>query len=132
MSINHYKKTLRAVESPRQIERRIFARVTGHLSQKADAYDMAATSYERIGILAGGLREALAENQALWTALKHDLANPANALTPELRAGLLSLAIWVEKTTGTVLGGRPGVRALVEVNSNILTALTDAPERMSA
>ena len=132
MSISAYKRTLREVETPRQIERRIMANITSRLSEHAESYDGAQTPGERLSSLSQGLREALADNQTLWTALKHDLAQPGNALSPDLRAGLLSLAIWVEKCTGTVLGGGSGVRALVGVNTNIVNALGDMPMKKSA
>ena len=132
MSISAYKRTLREVESPRQIERRIMAGITARLSEFAESYDRSDNSFERLNILGAGLRDALTDNQTLWTALKHDLSQPANALSPDLRAGLLSLAIWVEKSTGAILGGRGGVRALVSVNSNIVSALGEMPVRRSA
>lgn len=130
MSINAYKRTLREIESPRQIERRILASITGRLEEFADRYDEAGSSFERITVLASGLRKALTENQKFWQTLKYDLSEPGNALTPELRAGLLSLAIWVEKTTSSVFGGDAGVRALINVNANIVTALGHQPEPM--
>lgn len=132
MSITAYKRTLRELESPRQIERRILSGITARLAEHAERFDLADNSFDRLTILASGLRAALADNQTLWNALKHDLAQPGNALTPELRAGLLSLAIWVEKCTGAVLGGRNGVRALVSVNTNIIAALSDSLVRRSA
>ncbi|GHF36306.1 flagellar biosynthesis regulator FlaF [Seohaeicola zhoushanensis] len=132
MSISAYKRTLREVESPRQMERRIMAGITGRMAEHAETYDLSKTTFDRVTILGSGLRDALADNQALWAALKHDLSQPGNALTPELRAGLLSLAIWVEKSTRSILGGAGGVRALVAVNTNIVNALAESPQRRSA
>ncbi|PJE35193.1 flaF protein [Pseudooceanicola lipolyticus] len=127
MSINAYKRTLREIESPRQIERRVLASITGQLEDFADRYDEASSSFERITVLHSGLRKALTDNQKFWQILKYDLSESGNALSPELRAGLLSLAIWVEKTTASVLGGDAGVRALINVNANIVTALSEQP-----
>ncbi len=59
--------------------------------------------------------------------MKYDLSENENSLPHELRGRLLSLAIWVEKTTAAVLGGTAGVRALVSVNNNIVAALSDRP-----
>jgi len=132
MSINAYKRTLRELESPRQIERRLMASITGRMEAVADDFDAADSSFERILILASGLRSALADNQKLWTTIKHDLSDSDNALSDDLRARLLSLAIWVEKTTSFVLGGGAGVRALISVNNNIVTALADVPLKESA
>lgn len=126
MSINAYKTTIRHSESPRQIERRILSRLTGALELHR-AYDTTGTSLARLDILSAGLRQALAENQAFWAELKHDLALPENALSPDLRAGLLSLALWVDRQTAAILGGRPGVMALVDVNRAIITGLAATP-----
>jgi flagellar biosynthesis activator protein FlaF len=127
MSINAYKTTIRQSESPRQIERRILVRLTGALEAHA-AYDKLDSSVQRIDILAKGLRDALAENQKFWSELKHDLSQPENQLPPNLRAGLLSLALWIDKHTAAVLGGQTGVMALVEVNRAIITGLaTSSP-----
>ena len=42
------------------------------------------------------------------------------------------LAIWVEKTTSSILGGTAGVRALTTVNNNIIEALNVQQLRESA
>ena len=122
MSIAAYKSTIRQSESPRQIERRILSRLTGALEAHV-AYDTAVT-FERVQILSNGLRAALSENQTFWNELKYDLAQPENALSPELRAGLLSIALWVDRQTGAVMGGQPGVRALADINRSIITGLS--------
>ncbi len=128
MSIAAYKSTIRQSESPRQIERRILSRLTGALEAHA-AYDTAGT-VERLDILSSGLREALAENQKFWNELKYDLAQPGNALSPELRAGLLSIALWIDRQTSAIMGGQGSVRALADINRTIiigLSAITGLP-----
>lgn len=124
MSITAYRRTLREVESPRQIERRLLATITSRLDHVAESYDRTDSKHERLSILAGGLRDTLIENQRLWSMMKYDLSDSGNALPADLRGMLLSLALWVEKTTAQVLGGGTGVRALTEVNNNIVAALT--------
>jgi flagellar protein FlaF len=75
-------------------------------------------------MLAAGLRGTLRDNQALWIALRDDLAQPANALPPPLRAALISIALWVERQTTEILGGGAGIGALAEVNNNIIAGLS--------
>lgn len=123
MSIAAYKSNIRQTESPRQIERRILSRLTGALEAYA-AYDKTTSSQERLDVLCAGLREALAENQKFWNALKFDLASPENGLSPDLRSALVSIAIWVDRKTSTVLSGGPGVMALAEINRTIITGLS--------
>lgn len=125
MSIAAYKSTIRQSESPRQIERRILSRLTGALEAHA-AYDT-ATKSERLDILSKGLRNALSDNQNFWNELKYDLAQPGNALSPELRAGLLSIALWIDRQTSAVMGGQGSVRALADINRTIITGLSATP-----
>lgn len=124
MSVSAYKSVIRENEAPRQIERRVFAKITAELERHAEEYDFSETYLDRIRILSGGLRQALLENLKLWSALKFDLMSPANALPPTLRAGLLSIAIWVERQTAQVTGGESGVLDLIEVNNSILNGLS--------
>ena len=128
MSIAAYRATLRHTEDPRAIERRLIARVTGAIEEHAAAYDDAGDAFARQSILAGGLSAALAENAAIWRALKHDLSEPGNRLAPSLRAGLISIALWMERETARLLGGRGRVAPLIEINASILAGLSgDAP-----
>ena len=124
MSVSAYKSVIRENEAPRQIERRVFAKITAELERYAEEFDYSETYLERLEILAQGLRQALQENLKLWSALKFDLSNPNNALPPPLRASLVSIAIWVERQTGEVSGGETGALDLVDVNRSILEGLS--------
>ncbi|MGR3452368.1 flagellar biosynthesis regulator FlaF [Pseudooceanicola sp.] len=130
MSVAAYKRTIRESESPRQIEARVFARITGDLTRHASDYTAAPTNEARARVLAGGLRAALMENQKLWIALRDDLASDGNGLPPQLRAQLLSIALWVERQTLQVVGGKPGLQPLIEVNQSILAGLSRAQSPM--
>jgi len=123
MGLAAYKTVIRESETPRQIERRILTRITGALTQHAEKYDSALSSEERLGILYNGLGESLVENQLFWGMLKKDLASKGNSLTTELRASLLSIALWVERETNSVMGGAAGVLDLIAVNQNIIAGL---------
>jgi flagellar biosynthesis activator protein FlaF len=124
MSVSAYKNVIRQSEAPRQIERRVFAKITSDLEVHAEDFDYAETYIDRIEILSGGLRLALQNNLKLWSTLKFDLASATNALSPELRAGLLSIALWVERQTAEVLGGETGAIDLINVNRSILDGLS--------
>lgn len=128
MSIAAYRATLRHTEDPRAIERRLIARVTGAMEQHAEAYDSAPDLATRQSILAGGLSAALSENATIWRTLKDDLAQPGNRLAPSLRAGLISLALWMERETVRILGGGGRIAPLVEINGSIVSGLSgEAP-----
>jgi len=123
MSIAAYKRTISETESPRQIERRVLSRVTSDLERLASDYDSAEQGLEKIGILAKGLRDALWQNQRVWQAFQHDLSSEGNSLSPDLRAGLISLSFWVDTHTRGVLKGQNKVGPLVNINRTIIRAL---------
>lgn len=124
MSIAAYKRTIKESESPRQIERRIFVRVTAEMDKQSQAFDTNRSRADRSDMLANGLRVTLAENLKLWTTIKFDLSQPENGLPPQLKAGLISLALFVERQTQQVLGGNAGVGTLVQINQSLISGLS--------
>ena len=123
MSIAAYKRTIRESDSPRQIERRVLSRITGDLERFAQSFDKSEKS-ERAQLLASGLEQVLIENLKFWTIIKHDLATEGNALPPQLRAGLISLALFVERQTNNVIGGSAGVVAMAAINQSVIAGLS--------
>lgn len=123
MGITAYKQTITETETPRQIERRVLANVTAEIEKFQSDFDSADRRRDMLKILAGGLRPALWKNQQIWITLKSDLAEPGNALGNSLRAGLISLALWVERHTVEVLEGTAQVRPLVDINRSIIHGL---------
>lgn len=123
MSIAAYKRTISDTESPRQIERRVLSQVTADLEKYQQEFDAAERSADKLELLAGGLRDVLWQNERIWMAFKSDLAEQGNALGPDLRAALLSLAMWVERHTRDVMSGSRKVRPLIEVNRTIISGL---------
>ena len=123
MSIAAYKRTIRESDSPRQIERRVLSRITGDLERFAQSFDKSEKS-ERAQLLASGLEQVLIENLKFWTIIKHDLATEGNALPPQLRAGLISLALFVERQTNNVIGGSAGVGAMAAINQSVIAGLS--------
>ncbi|MFT6090875.1 flagellar biosynthesis regulator FlaF [Sulfitobacter sp.] len=123
MSLAAYKKTIRESDTPRQIERRILSRVTHDLAEKGKDFDASERPADRLAILAGGLRDSLYENQRFWAALRHDLADPENAMPPALKASLISLALWVDRETSGLMAGKGTVAGLVVINTNIVAGL---------
>ncbi|RVV96869.1 flaF protein [Mesobaculum littorinae] len=124
MSIAAYKRTMRDTETPRQIERRLMSQVTGKLDRFAAEFDAAESGVQKLQILSSGLRDALHENVALWSALKYDLMTGGNSLPENLRSSLVSVAMWIERQTSSVVGGASGVAALVAVNRSIVDGLS--------
>ncbi|MDB5406664.1 MAG: flaF [Rhodospirillales bacterium] len=114
MSIAAYRRRQEAAESPRELERRAFRTVIGKLTEGKEK---------------GGrtLIEACFLNNQLWSALAVDLALPDNGLPNELKARLISLALWVQRYTPQVMQGSAPADPLISVNRNILDGLTTMP-----
>lgn len=127
MSLAAYKKNIREVEAPRDIERRVLSRITSDIERIAEEFDRAETRLARLNILANGLAVALAENQQFWMALKHDLAEEGNQLPPDLRASLISLGLWVERQTNAIMSGEAKVAPLAAVNRSVTDGLRGVP-----
>lgn len=112
MYFEAYKKATLAIEKPAQSEYRIFAEITRELEL---ATAEKSTTIDRI--------KAVFRNNQLWLTLKIDLMSDKNQLDKETKAGLISLAIWIEKYSGEALTGKSDLSPLIEINKNIMQGL---------
>jgi flagellar biosynthesis activator protein FlaF len=112
MSINSYKSVVSATEDPRQTEYRLFALVTKSMM---DAKERGGRGKKFI--------EAVDWNRRMWLTLQMDLASDQNGLTDELRAQLISVAIWVDKHSSAALRGDVPIDPLITVNRTIMEGL---------
>jgi flagellar protein FlaF len=110
--INAYKETKEEIVAPRDMERRIFERVTNQL-RLADQEESRTELFHR----------AVLENRRLWAALASDVSDPSNQMPNELKAGLLSLAIWVERESPSIHSGEAAISGLIEVNQALIAGL---------
>ena len=110
MSLQSYQIAQNTTEAPRRTEYRLFAQVTRALMEaaKADRREVA---------------RAIHWNRRLWLALQSDCASEDNALNEQTRAGIISLAIWVDKHSRSVLKGEAQIAPLIEVNRSIMEGL---------
>ena len=115
MSFNAYKQANLAVEKPAQTEYRIFAEITRELEK---ALSSEAAPSDRIN--------AAFRNSQLWLTLKTDLVSEHNKLDTKLKAGLISLAIWVEKECTKAIHGETNLRPLIAVNKDIMQGLAQS------
>jgi flagellar protein FlaF len=122
MSLQAYQQTAKRVESPRELEYRLFAQVTLALMEAArsDPNDVVT----RV--------DALDWNRRVWTVLADDCANPGNQLPASLRASIISLAIWVGRHTSAVIRRQEHIEPLVEVNRLIMQGLSPSPNAAAA
>lgn len=123
MSLKAYRRTVAQTGSPREIERRIMSEITAELAVHQEHFDKSEKMSERITILAGSLRSALTRNLKLWSALRADLTLDENQLPLELRANLVSLALFVERQSNAVIGGTGQLKPLIDINKSIMAGL---------
>lgn len=97
------------MRSPREIEYEAFSRVTRLLHAAADQPQLAV--------------HAAQMNNELWGLLVSDLTEPENALPDEVKAGLISLAIFSLRHGYKVMNGEAAVTPLLDINTNIMRGL---------
>jgi flagellar protein FlaF len=69
--------------------------------------------------------DALFFLRRLWAIFMDDLNNPENELPPQLRAGLISIGIWVNKEAERVrTGAAKDLTAMIEINEIVRDGLT--------
>lgn len=120
MSLNAYQQRQQAAESPRETEYRLFGRVTGALIEAGEK-----------GLSGADLMKALDWNRRLWSTLALDCSTNDNQLPPATRAQIISLSIYVSKTTSKVARGQASVDDLIGLNKIIMEGLAHQ-EKLSA
>lgn len=115
MSVAAYRQSIMDTASPRQLERKVFQQVTLELETATRNNDALA----RI--------RAIDRNRRLWNTLIADLADTENLFPDQLKAGLISLGIWVDKYSGQALSTDRSLSPLVDVNRAIIQGLGAAP-----
>ena len=116
-----YAAVQRETLTGRALEREVVIRITARL----EGADTSAPGGPTALISAGE------ENRRLWTTLAIDLANPQNQCSDELRAGLISLAAFVQGHSRSVISGTASPQILVEINRNIIKGLS-SPDMAAA
>jgi len=111
MSYARYARTQANAERPQQTEVRALATVTGQLQKAMDDGDRRA------------LIEAVHLNRRLWNIFQCDLMHPDNGMPDNIKAQLISLAIWVQKHSSEVMRGAKPPSNLISVNQDIMEGL---------
>lgn len=109
-----YEQARSRAESPREMEYRLFGQVTRSLMDAAKLPDAEV----------GKRMEALDWNRQLWTALASNCADEENQMPDQLRASIISLAIWVDKHTRLVMRKEDEIEPLIEINRMIMQGLS--------
>lgn len=117
MSYQAYQKTQQASETPSQVEYRLLTQVTTAL---INAEKLPPRDQETV--------KALDWNRRVWSTLANDCAVEGNQLPKEVRAGIISLSIWVSKHTSHVIRGKLKIAPLINVNKSIMAGLAKQVE----
>ncbi|RJF85730.1 flagellar biosynthesis regulator FlaF [Sphingomonas cavernae] len=112
MSLNAYRRAQSIAETPRATEYRLMSQITGEMIDARDA-----------GLAGAALMPALHRNREVWSAFSALCGTPGNALPDELRARIISLALWVERYTSEVITGRDSIEDLILINRAIIDGL---------
>ena len=114
MSLRAYQQAAQRAETPRDVEYRLFGEVTRAL--------MDVKSRPRSDLQAW--MKALHWNRRLWAALADDCAQPANALPEATRAQVISLSLFVHRTTSEVMRQEAEIDTLIDLNRTMMQGLS--------
>ncbi len=112
MSLDAYRRTQSMSATPRATEYRLMSQVTGELIQ-AKENDLRGAA----------LMRPLHHNREVWSTLAVLCGSPGNKLPTDLRASIISLALWVERYTSDVVCRRDSIDALISVNCAVMEGL---------
>lgn len=114
MSYQAYQKAQQSSETPSQVEYRLFVQVTNAMIAAKDD-----------GLRDADLAGVLDWNRRMWSVLSSDCGTKGNGLPDQLRAGIISLSIWVSKHTSAVMRGEENIDDLININRTIMEGLAD-------
>lgn len=122
MSHRAYQAAATRAENPRETEYRLFGEVTRALMAVRDA------GPDRIRERA----EALDRNRRMWGAFAADCAAEGNRLPDNLRAGIISLSIYITKITSPALRNIDEFDELIALNRTVMQGLAPGAGRGDA
>lgn len=113
MSLNAYQTLQKRVETPRETEYRLFTQVTRALieASKLPRNDIAKRM------------DAIDWNRRVWTFMASDCSDNDNGLPDSLRAGIISLSIFVSKYSSEVIQKGADFEPLIDINRSIMQGL---------
>ena len=121
MSLNAYQKAQSAARSPRATEYQLFGKVTHAL---ISVKDRDKRDQEFI--------HALDWNRRMWSVFSADCAVTGNALPDQLRAQIISLALFVSRHTTQVMRGEEDIDTLIDINRTVMEGLAPQSKASAA
>ena len=118
MSLRAYQQVAQRAETPRDVEYRLFAQITRAL------IDVKSKPREDIAAWI----DVLHWNRRMWAALADDCAQEGNALPEETRAQVISLSLFVHRTTSQVMRREADIDTLIDLNRTMMQGLSGRAE----
>lgn len=122
MSLTAYNQASKRAETPSQTEYRLFAQVTRALM---DAKTAPAGAWSQVA-------EAIDWNRRVWNALALDCAQAENGLPESIRAGIISLAMFISRHSSVAVKNVAEVDTLIDLNRTIMQGLADQQKLQAA
>jgi flagellar protein FlaF len=115
---NPYQTAQNTLESPRQLEYRLFSAVTRALMDVRPL--MGATHPGEVAKIA----YAIGWNRDVWNHLMPEVLDETNALSKDVKVSLINICIFVNKHTDKITQGTSkDVDPLININRNIMDGL---------
>lgn len=118
MSYQAYQTASSRTEDPKTTEYRLLGQVTRAL--------MELEGTDRLEIRKRA--QILDWNRRVWSAFAADCASEHNQLPDQLRANIISLAIFVSKETSQAMRGHSDLETLISINRTIMQGLAPQTE----
>ena len=121
MGLAAYQTAQRRVETPREIEYRLFGQVTHALieAQKLSHMETAKRM------------DAIDWNRRVWSFMAGDCISGENSLPDQLRASIVSLSLWVGRYSSEVMQRNVDMEPLIDINRTIMQGLAGQIEANS-
>ena len=107
-----YAKIQPTKEGYRDLEYKVLGTVTGALIKAREPGTELSDKFN-----------AVLWNEKVWNTFRCDLSSPDNQLPDELKASLISLAIWVSKETNRVMDHLADLDGLISINRQVMAGL---------
>lgn len=119
MSLNNpYQRAQNTLESPRQLEYRLFSSVTRAL------LDVRALMGSRHPGEVAKIASAIGWNREVWNHLMPEVLDEKNTLTKDVKVSLINICIFVNKHTDKITQGEStDIDVLIQINRNIMDGL---------
>ncbi|MEX0283422.1 MAG: flagellar biosynthesis regulator FlaF [Paracoccaceae bacterium] len=108
-----YSAARGTIKTPRSVEYEALAGITARMRSASEKGSAGFSD----------LASALHENRRIWTVFAVESADEANQLPLELRAGIVSLAGFVQQHSSKVLARSGAIEPLLDVNTAIMRGL---------